>query len=51
MVTIDLGAFAEAYDDNTLRGAPRRLTGQMVGAMIEPYPKRGALTPYSGQAE
>lgn len=50
MVTVDLGAFAEAYDDNTLRGAPRRLTGQMVGAMIEPYPKRSALTPYSGQA-
>src|SRR5262249_50057390 len=50
MVTVDLGAFADAYDDANLRGAPRRLTGQIVGATVEPYPKRGAITPYSGQA-
>ena len=28
MVTVDVAAFAEAYDDNTLRGAPRRLHHQ-----------------------
>src|SRR5262249_18793549 len=50
MVTVDLGAFADAYDDATLHGAPRRLTGQIVGAMVEPYPKRDALQTQPGQA-
>lgn len=50
MVTVDVAAFAEAYDDNTLRGAPRRLTGQLVGTNVAPYPKRDSITPYQGQA-
>lgn len=50
MVTVDLAAFAEAYDDNALRGAPRRLTGQLNGAEVRPYPKREQITPYQGQA-
>lgn len=50
MVTVDVAAFAEAYDDSTLRGAPRRLTGQLVGASVVPYPKRDSITPYQGQA-
>jgi membrane-bound lytic murein transglycosylase A len=50
MVTVDLGAFADAYDDSTLRGAPRRLTGQLVGARVEPYPARQNITPAPGQA-
>lgn len=50
MVTVDVGAFAEAYDDDTLRGAPRRLTGQLTGTEVKPYPKREALQPAPGQA-
>lgn len=50
MVTVDVAAFAEAYDDATLRGAPRRLTGQLNGTEVRPYPKRDQLTPYQGQA-
>ena len=45
MVNIDLAAFAEAYDNDTLRGAPRSLTGQIVGNQVRPYPKRGEFTP------
>jgi membrane-bound lytic murein transglycosylase A len=44
MLTVDLGAFADAYDSDALRGAPRSLTGKLVGDRIEPYPKRGAIT-------
>ena len=50
MVTVDIAAFAEAYDNEALRGAPRRLTGQINGAEVRPYPKRDQLTPYQGQA-
>jgi membrane-bound lytic murein transglycosylase A len=50
MVTVDVAAFADAYDDNTLRGAPRRLTGQLVGTQVEPYPARQNITPGPGQA-
>jgi membrane-bound lytic murein transglycosylase A len=50
MVTVDVGAFADAYDDNTLRGAPRRLTGQLIGNTVEPYPKRSSITAQPGQA-
>lgn len=50
MVTVDLAAFAEAYDNDVLRGAPRALTGQLNGDRIRPYPKRQDLTPYEGQA-
>ncbi len=50
MVTVDIAAFAEAYDNEALRGAPRRLTGQIDGAEVRPYPKREQLTPYQGQA-
>ena len=49
MVTVDLGAFAEAYDNETLRGAPRTLNGKVNGDRIVPYPKREAITPYLGQ--
>lgn len=49
MITVDLAAFAEAYDSETLRGAPRALTGKMNGARVEPYPKRGAISPAPGQ--
>jgi membrane-bound lytic murein transglycosylase A len=50
MVTIDVAAFAEAYDNEALRGAPRRLTGQINGTEVRPYPKRDQITPYQGQA-
>jgi membrane-bound lytic murein transglycosylase A len=49
MLTIDLGAFAEAYDNESLRGAPRTLTGQLKNGRLEPYPKRESITPYQGQ--
>jgi membrane-bound lytic murein transglycosylase A len=45
MVSIDLAAFAEAYDNEALRGAPRALTGQIIGTHVRPYPKRGEFTP------
>ncbi len=50
MVSVDLAAFAEALDDATLRGAPRALTGQVIGNRVRPYPKREAISPASGQA-
>jgi peptidoglycan lytic transglycosylase A len=50
MVTIDVAAFADAYDDDTLRGAPRRLTGQLVGARVVPYPARQNIAAAPGQA-
>jgi len=50
MVSVDIAAFAEAYDNEALRGAPRRLTGQINGTDIRPYPKRDQITPYQGQA-
>ncbi len=50
MVSVDVAAFAEAYDDATLRGAPRRLTGQLVGNEVRPYPRRGELSPQPSQA-
>ena len=50
MVTVDVAALAEAYDNEALRGAPRRLTGQINGAEVRPYPKRDQLAPYQGQA-
>ncbi|HWA22864.1 MAG TPA: MltA domain-containing protein [Caulobacterales bacterium] len=49
MVTVDLAGFALAYDDSTLRGAPRALTGQLQGNKVVPYPKREAIIPYQGQ--
>lgn len=49
MVTVDLGAFAEAYDNEALRGAPRTLNGRLSGDRIVPYPKRESITPYVGQ--
>lgn len=50
LVTVNLAAFAEAYDDNTLRGAPRRLTGQILGTEVRPYPSRSEIAPQPGQA-
>lgn len=49
MVSVDVAAFAEAYDNEALRGAPRALTGQLVGTQVRPYPKRGDLTPSPDQ--
>lgn len=49
MVSVDIAAFAEAYDDAALRGAPRRLTGQLQGDTVRPYPKRGELMPRPDQ--
>ena len=49
MVTVDLTAFADAYDNETLRGAPRTLNGKVNGDRIVPYPKREAITPFLGQ--
>ncbi len=48
MVSIDLAAFAEAYDNETLRGAPRRLTGRIVGSEIIPYPRRDEIMGMNG---
>ncbi len=50
MVSIDIAAFAEAYDDAALRGAPRRLTGQIVGGEVRPYPRRADISANSAQA-
>ncbi len=50
MVSVDLAAFAEAYDDQALRGAPRRLTGQIVGDVVRPYPRRGDIAASADQA-
>lgn len=50
MVSVDLAAFAEAYDNEALRGAPRALTGQLVGDRVRPYPQRGEIAPQPGQA-
>jgi membrane-bound lytic murein transglycosylase A len=50
MVTVDVAAFAEAYDNAELRGAPRRLTGQLDGTQVRPYPKREDIAPSPGQA-
>jgi membrane-bound lytic murein transglycosylase A len=49
MVSVDLRAFADAYDDNILRGAPRALTGQLNGNSVKPYPKREAIRPAPDQ--
>lgn len=43
MISVDLAAFAEAYDSEVLRGAPRALTGRLVGSSVEPYPSRGEI--------
>ncbi|MBL8545753.1 MAG: MltA domain-containing protein [Hyphomonadaceae bacterium] len=50
MVTVDVAAFAEAYDNEALRGAPRALTGQLNGAQVLPYPKREDLGLAADQA-
>jgi len=50
MVSVDLAAFAEAYDNEALRGAPRALTGQIVGNEVRPYPQRSEIDPGPGQA-
>lgn len=43
MVSVDLRAFAERLDSEALRGAPRSLTGQIVGGRIAPYPERAQI--------
>ncbi len=50
MVTVDVAAFADAYDNESLRGAPRALQGQLAGTQVRPYPKRDALNLSSDQA-
>lgn len=49
MISVDLAAFAEAYDSDVLRGAPRALTGKLNGDRVVPYPRRGELNPQPGQ--
>lgn len=43
MVSVDVAAFAEALDNEALRGAPRALTGRLVDNAVVPYPRRGEL--------
>jgi membrane-bound lytic murein transglycosylase A len=43
LVTVDLAAFAEAYDNDVLRGAPRALNGKMYGDRVRPYPSRAEI--------
>jgi membrane-bound lytic murein transglycosylase A len=50
LVTVDLAAFAEAYDSEALRGGPRALNGKFIGNRIEPYPKREKITQAPGPA-
>lgn len=50
MVSVDLAAFAEAYDNEVLRGAPRALTGRLVGDRVQPYPRRSEISPSPEQA-
>lgn len=50
MISVNLAAFAEAYDSEALRGAPRALTGRLVGNEVQPYPKREAINPTPDQA-
>jgi membrane-bound lytic murein transglycosylase A len=50
MISVNLAAFAEAYDNEALRGAPRALTGRLVGNEVQPYPKRDAINPTPDQA-
>ncbi len=49
MVSVDLRAFADAYDDSALRGERRALTGQLQGNTVKPYPKREAISPRTDQ--
>lgn len=49
MVSVDIAAFAEAYDNDALRGAPRALTGQLNGTTVRPFPKRENLNPSPDQ--
>lgn len=44
MITVNLAAFAEAYDSETLRGAPRALTGRFVGNEVRPYWPRAEIS-------
>jgi membrane-bound lytic murein transglycosylase A len=50
MVSVNFAAFAEAHDNEALRGAPRALMGQLLGNEVRPYPKRGEFNPAPGQA-
>ena len=50
MVSVNIAAFAEAHDNEALRGAPRALTGQLVGNEVRPYPRRDELNLAPDQA-
>ncbi|MGE0045961.1 MAG: murein transglycosylase A [Hyphomonadaceae bacterium] len=50
MITVDVAAFAQAYDSETLRGAPRTLTGRLEGDRVRPYPSRAEITQNAGPA-
>lgn len=52
MVQVDIAAFAQQLDNEALRGAPRRLTGQIRDGRVGPYPERAAIarTAYSSIA-
>ncbi len=52
IVQVDIAAFAQQLDNEPLRGAPRRLTGQIRDGRVGPYPERAAIAraPYSSIA-
>jgi membrane-bound lytic murein transglycosylase A len=43
LVSVDLSAFAEAYDDTALAGGRGSLTGRIAGGRVVPYPKRSDI--------
>lgn len=43
MVSVDLRAFAERLESETLKTGPRQLTGQLKGSTIAPYPARAEI--------
>lgn len=43
MVSVDLQAFAERLESEALKTGPRRLTGQLKGSTIAPYPARAEI--------
>jgi membrane-bound lytic murein transglycosylase A len=49
MISVNLAAFAEAHDNETLRGAPRALMGRLVGNEVLPYPRRAEIDPSLSQ--
>lgn len=49
MLSVDIGAFAEAQNSDALRAAPKTLAGRKDGGRVGPYPKRAEIRPEPGQ--